>query len=523
MKIINKNLNLFLIIVIVLLIVKTDFRLSSTIYCCGDDYDYFKHAETIALDFDFDYTNQLNENNHIKYNGKIAPKGFVGTGLLASPFFFVGHHINNFVGNSDIFNLQLITYSFSSIFYLFIGSLFLFKALNLMKQEVNKLLFTILFFGSGISYFAFERFSMTHVYEVFINCLIIYLVAKYSFEKRLKIQNIISFVIPIVVLIGLLTRWTNYYLLILPFLIFSLINNKWNQRPFIKNIYFWIGSIIAILTFCIFSYNIYGLVTFNPQYVYGSNRLSGFFTINQEFFISNFKNALLILFGQEFGLLWTSTCIFLGFVISLFNTFRGKQKFIYFFLTLSYLQVISTVLVWKTVASSYGIRYVFSLIPISIFLLFINKNFLKDNRLVNVYFGFGVFGLLSVLFFESTAATQLSTIPITNSFGTEEVRYSNPDYVSGMFKSLFNIEAYQSVIARSFLAALVLKLLMIIFNKTQLIEFFSDFGLPVDNADFLELLNNVEIVKTVNFIYFFLLLFFITLYLFKKLSSNINN
>ena len=27
--------------------------------CCGDDFDYYSHAYTIAVDFDFDYSNQL--------------------------------------------------------------------------------------------------------------------------------------------------------------------------------------------------------------------------------------------------------------------------------------------------------------------------------------------------------------------------------------------------------------------------------------------------------------------------------
>ena len=88
----NKNIFHFLILLfLVLFFIKTDYRFVSSINCCGDDYDYFIHAVTITSDFDLDYSNQLNEENHIRYNGKIAPKGFIGTGIMATPFLFIGN------------------------------------------------------------------------------------------------------------------------------------------------------------------------------------------------------------------------------------------------------------------------------------------------------------------------------------------------------------------------------------------------------------------------------------------------
>ena len=50
---ININFNFVLIILSVL---KIDFRFKDDITCCGDD---FIHAETIVEDFDFDYSNQF--------------------------------------------------------------------------------------------------------------------------------------------------------------------------------------------------------------------------------------------------------------------------------------------------------------------------------------------------------------------------------------------------------------------------------------------------------------------------------
>ena len=57
----KKNIlfNSLLLTVIILVFLKIDFRFQETVYCCGDDHDYYMHAETIALDFDLDYSNQM--------------------------------------------------------------------------------------------------------------------------------------------------------------------------------------------------------------------------------------------------------------------------------------------------------------------------------------------------------------------------------------------------------------------------------------------------------------------------------
>ena len=76
------------------------------------------HAETIAVDFDLDYSNQLKgyETRRFNVNGKIAPTGFIGTGIFSAPFLFIGHTIDKLVSgenslSTDIFNYRLIFYS----------------------------------------------------------------------------------------------------------------------------------------------------------------------------------------------------------------------------------------------------------------------------------------------------------------------------------------------------------------------------------------------------------------------------
>ena len=55
----SKISSILFLVLIFLLFLKIDFRFEEGIFCCGDDHDYYAHAETIVVDFDFDYSNQF--------------------------------------------------------------------------------------------------------------------------------------------------------------------------------------------------------------------------------------------------------------------------------------------------------------------------------------------------------------------------------------------------------------------------------------------------------------------------------
>lgn len=511
----------FLLFFLLLFFVKTDYRFVSTINCCGDDYDYFIHAVTIASDFDLDYSNQLNEANHISYNGKIAPKGFIGSGILASPFLLIGNFLTQISNNQSVFNFQILMYSVSSIFYLLISYLLLMKTILRINQNADKTLVSLLFFGSGISYYAFERYSMTHVYEVFISSLIIYLATNYCHENVRGKQNLIAFLIPLSILFGILVRWTNYYLLVLPLIVISILRkNQIKENQLYRNKFAWISLFISIILFSLLSKGVYGKVTFNPQFVYSDNRLDGFFSLSFDFIQTNLFNLWIILFGQEFGLFWISTAIALGFFIAIKNFIYYKQRLPYGFLILSYMQVIATILVWKTTASSYGMRYAFSLIPISLFLIFLDNKIIEIKPVKIILYFLSIFGIISVLFFEANTGTQLSIEPIINSFGTTDVRYSNPNYVSGVLKALTEFDSYLSVITRSFIGALALKFFTIIWGRNNFNSILNELGLPFENKDFVLLIDKIEIIRLEYFILFTILIFLILYFLVNRLKFN---
>lgn len=491
--------NVLLIFVLLLIFIKTDYRLESEFYCCKDDYDYYAHAETIAIDFDFDYSNQLkgNENSRFFYQGKSAPTGFFGSGLLSSPFVFIGNALNRLINNNELFNFIILFYSFSSIFYLFFTLLLLNRINCLLGSKYKPNFLYLLLLGSGVSYFAFERYSMTHIYEVFTITLLVYLVLKFMYIE----SNLYASLIPLSLLLCFMTRWVNYYILLLPFIIFLYFGK--NIKNLLTNKSFWLFTFISILLFGIHSFKIYGVVTFNPEFVYGATgSLNNFLNSNSNLtnlLFSNFKNLLVILFSTEFGLFWFSPIIFFGFYKSAKNLFLfNKKKLNRISNTLTficYVQVFALILIWKSTASSYGFRYAFSLSIISILFVLSLNNLTKIEYFYLKYMS--LFSFVSTLFFETTTKTQLSLEYVVNSFGVE-MRYSQPKYLTGYIESLFNFESYVKIFAQSLFGLIIFSIVIKLTDIETFNQFLSKFSQMVHNSDLQTLFlktDQIEIYK----------------------------
>ena len=520
----KKRFLFFFLFIFVSISLKIDYRFVESINCCQDDHDYYSHAETIAIDFDFDYENQLKgfENKRYNNNGKIAPKGFVGTGILASPFLFIGNIFDNIVEETDLFdnkiyNFKILFYSFSSIFYFFLSIYLIFLTINRYIYKIKIFEVILIFFGSGLSYFAFERYSMTHAFEAFSVSLLIYISTRFYDENR----NLYAALIPIVLLIGLLTRWVNYYLLIIPLLCKLIIASK---NSLTKNKSFYISGLISVLLFSQLSKAIYGIVTFNPQIIYNQNN----FVSNRIFsdgvaifLIESIKNFFIVLFTQEFGVFWFSSVIFIGLIASVYLLIvKPKEWKISFLILLVYMQNFGLVLLWKSTASSYGFRYLFSLVPFSLYIFF----YIYKNTKVNLFryylILFSIFGALSVLFFETTLMTQLSLTEEVNSFGVSR-RFTQPNYLSGFLGSFFEINSYLKIFTTSFLGILLFKLIFLFVPKQTFIDRLNSLGLPTENEDFSILMDKIDVINfskiSISFFFLFLFCYFLIYKAYKKI------
>ena len=85
---------------VILLFIKVDYRFKE-IFPGGsqDDSVYFYHTQTLAIDFDLDYTNQLDGNLRdafIRNDNKPVPRQSLGPGIFSSPFLLVSFHFKTF-------------------------------------------------------------------------------------------------------------------------------------------------------------------------------------------------------------------------------------------------------------------------------------------------------------------------------------------------------------------------------------------------------------------------------------------
>lgn len=485
-----------LMILILLLFLRIDYRFKNTVECCSDEYDYYIHATTIVDDFDLDYSNQNLREFNYTYNYKSAPVGFVGTGILNAPFLLIGKYFSKIFNESfkeQIFNYQILFYSISSVIYFFLSFLLIYKTNLLINFNLDKYRLFIIFSGSGVSYYSFERFGMTHVPEVFTLSLLIYILTSYYLKN--KFTNIKAFLINPVILISFLTRMSNLYIFLIPFIVKKFLMNKFNiEKKLYKNYYFLISLVGSIIIYLKIVNLIYGRFIFNPQNIYGDTRTSkelfgNFFNIPLEIIEVAFT-SLKVLFSFEFGIFWMSPILFFGTIYCLIK-FKTIYKLENILLFLCFAQNYVIIYLWKSAASSYGYRYLLSLVPLSCFLLFINQS--KNSLITNYLTYFSIFSLIGVIFFETTELTQLSLEAQYNSFG-KYIRYVQPDYVKGVLLAIFKIESYLIIFSTSFLGAIFFKIFLLFFGKSTLEKILYQLGLPLENNDFQNLLENLTFI-----------------------------
>ena len=130
------------------------------------------------------------------------------------------------------------------------------------------------------------------------------------------------------------------------------------------------------LLFYFINVQIYGKFIVNPLNIYyaDSYRVTNYLNeINNviDFFTINIQILFKILFAQEFGIFWFSPIIFIGFLTSI--SFLKNKELNYLtriLIMIVFLYNFGIVAVWSSTASSYGFRYLFSLIPISLIIFY---------------------------------------------------------------------------------------------------------------------------------------------------------
>tara|TARA_B100000212_G_C27256644_1_gene482590 strand:+ start:77 stop:715 length:639 start_codon:yes stop_codon:yes gene_type:complete len=202
---------------------------------------------------------------------------------------------------------------------------------------------------------------------------------------------------------------------------------------------------------------------------------------------------------MEFGIFYFSSIVFSSLIFLLYFLYKKKYS-LFLVLFIFYAIPFLPVLVFENHGTSYGFRYLFTIIPVNLIIYF--KEFSKNKLLTLYLITFSIFGLFSQLFFESTNLVSLSETTIVNSFDSMSP-YSNPDYLTGLLKSLLIPNAYLKIVFTSFLGVFLIKFINLFTN-------FEDFVSNYYAIDE-QLFELISSVNSFSWIYFILTLIFILL------------
>ena len=472
-------------VMIILSLIKVDYRFEEIPYGLEvDDAEYYYTAATIGIDFDLDFSNQMEgvENRYLnKEVKKIVPFHPIGAGVLASPFVAIGNFFSSVSSEDNLISPTYFLYSIAPIFYLFMTIKFIQMSLKKLNINYENNLLLLMFFGTGVGYYAFDRFSMSHVYEVFGTATLIYLTIIAIKENSTSRKSGILFSMGILIFVFLSIRWINYFLFLIPALI-CYISRKSPKKIYL-NPYFLLGSILGFIGFIVHTKYLYGIYTLNQTnvvlYVENSfqENFSRFFEFDMLFenIIFVIKSSQIILFSQEFGLFYFAPIIFLSSVL-IFMLLTIKKLRLSFILFLIYIFPLFSIIVIQNTAFSYGYRYLFALIPINVLIYF--KFFDKNKILKNYLYVFSLLGFILYLFFETSQATSLSSDYLINSFGMN-TRYSNPEYLSGLLSSMTNVDAYLHIVFTSFLGVGIIKLMSFFISPEEFLGNYTELSSQV--------------------------------------------
>ena len=511
----SKKLHLIIFILVIFSLIKIDYRFQEIPYGLEvDDAEYYYSAVTIGIDFDLDFSNQMSgiENRFLnKEIKKIVPFHPIGSGALASPFIIIGNFLQRIFEQTGLISIVYFLYSLSPIFYLVISIILIQNSLRSLEITFNNNLLLLSVLGTGISYYSFDRFSMSHIYEFFGTSFLIYLTTKSLKEQDSFKLRCLNFLLGFLMFFFLSIRWTNYLYFLIPLIIYLISGRTINKLYFKAS--FLIGWFIGLALFLYHTKYLYGIYTLNQAPIVlsvensFSTNFSRFFDLSllMENMIFLFRGLGVIVFSQEFGIFYFAPIIFISFILVIYLLFN-KQYLLSLILIFLYLIPFMSVVVIQNTAFSYGYRYLFVLIPINLVLYF---KYLNDYKILRLYlYIFSILGFLLYLFFETSQWTSLADGYVVNSFGMN-TRYANPEYLSGLPKAFLDLNAYLHILFTSFLGVLILKVIYIALDPVLIFSKFTEITPEISEL----ISNSIDFswYKLI-FLYLFVIYFFIKIF-----------
>jgi len=383
--------------------------------------------------------------------GKGVPAHLIGASLLATPFIFIFSIIDRISGSTITVqrtplnvsqSWSVFGFTISSLFYLWLTCLLLYKGLRLFfSSKISSLAVILSVLVQGIPLFALRRPAFTHIYEIFLQSLLIfflfrliklgYILPGEQRSRRWKESVLVGIVVSFVCLV----RLNNIFIaLAWPLILFSVYYPSISWVRVLKMSFVsWLLILLAMIIFMVLPmfYNLHHVHA--SDHIYFKTFLSLLTLKNPFFYLKRFWN---LLFGIDFGLIFSAPYLLLGF-ISLAWVERNKVYTYLLMLLIPLLINFYTVLHIGCLGSWYGYRYlIFSLLPILIYPLAYTLYLTEHKKWTALFYIILLLSIppvLSMISFEGNNAN-LTLKVIDQGFGVFD--WGNNTYQAEIYKTI---------------------------------------------------------------------------------------
>ncbi len=416
----------------------------------GDDHSYLAHATSLAF---FQFPNYAKESYDI--GGKI-PLQSIGPSLLASPFVFAFSAIDRLCGNDivrqrtpeNIVNSwTAFGFTFATLFYAWLTCLLIYKGLSFFfSPRISSLTVILSLLAQGIPLYVFRRPVFSHIYELFLQSLLVFFLLKLYKKGSLVGEGQWTYgrywreAFWVGLIIGLISLVRQNNLLISltwPVILFMFYRNKISWLKMIAMI----AVSYATMAVLIFIFQIWPiLVNFQDIHQYQGYLNHQYIkkylmTIYDPLFY--IKRLGHLLWGVDWGLIFTAPYALIG-LAAFFSIRKDKIFWPFFWLLLPLSVNLYVTLSYRQQGAWYGYRYlIFSLIPLIIYPLadFLTKiTAKKDPRIFWGILMVAIVPVLSMLSFEGNTGNLTLKI-INQGFGVTD--WGNNTYQIEIYKVLF--------------------------------------------------------------------------------------
>lgn len=379
----------------------------------GDDYSYMAHATSLVF---FQFPSYEKE---YFTSGKNIPLHSIGPSLLAAPFVFLTSLVDRASGQEIVLQRTALNitgswtafgFTLASIFYLWMTCLLLYKGLMFYFQpRIVSLTVILTVLLQGIPLFAFRRPVFSHIYEIFLQSLSVFLLLRLSkcggfiLSKERLMEAGEAICVGLLSGLIILVRLNNILIaLAWPVILFSLYYPRISRLRIARMIAF--SYVSAAALFFIFQIGpiIYNFRDIHQYSGYLNNEYikKYLLTLYGPFFY--IKRLGHLLWGIDWGLIFTAPYVLLGLF---FIPWIRKEKITKCLIWLLCPLVVNLyiTLSFRNQGDWYGYRYfIFSIIPIAVYPMARLMAWTKSKGPFFYYMiiGIAVIPMLSMISFE---------------------------------------------------------------------------------------------------------------------------